>query len=110
MLSAKVIYDNGEAVSLRANENQFDESFPAECLLISGGATFNLRLGQQVLTDKHLRRLFRIHIQPKEMQYAGACGRGFTNTGAGEDGPMPRGGGSRCRRTSTSGGYFGYVC
>jgi len=48
MLMATVIYDNGEPVSLRANENQFDESFPAECLLSSGGASFNLRLGQQV--------------------------------------------------------------
>jgi hypothetical protein len=74
MLSATVVYDNGEPVSLRSNENQFDESFPAECLLIAGVATFNLRLGQQVLTDKHLRRLFRIHIEPKEREYAGERG------------------------------------
>lgn len=47
MLRATAIYDNGESVSLRPNENMFDESFPAECLLLKGEASFNLRLGQQ---------------------------------------------------------------
>lgn len=70
MLRATAIYDNGESVSLRPNENMFDESFPAECLLLKGEASFNLRLGQQVLTDKHNKRLFRIHVLPNDAKFS----------------------------------------
>jgi len=69
ILQATVVYENGEEISLRHNESQFDESFLNECLLVSGAAQFSLRFGQQVLTDKHRRRLFCIRITAKDPQY-----------------------------------------
>jgi len=65
-LSAAVVYENGDAISLRQNEQPFEESCQVEALLVRGEVSFTLRLGTQVLTDKHQKRLFRIQISAPE--------------------------------------------
>merc|ERR1719198_1864862 len=65
-LSAAVVYDNGEAISLRQGEQAFAESCQVEALLDRGEVSFALRLGTKVLTATHNRR-FCIQISAPEL-------------------------------------------
>ena len=65
-LSAAVVYDNGEAISLRQGEQPFAESCQVEALLDSGEVSFALRLGTKVLTATHNRR-FCIQLSAPEL-------------------------------------------
>ena len=65
-LSAAVVYDNGEAISLRQGEQPFAESCQVEALLDRGEVSFALRLGTKVLTATHNRR-FCIQLSAPEL-------------------------------------------